>query len=339
MRATLSAILCFVAACSDASNGNSGDDVNEEVDAGGGDGGGSGSADAPDSPKVINTIFVIPFENKASTQIYGNTNDAPYINELIATKAAHATNFGDALPSLPSEPHYVWMEAGTNQFTDKTFTSDSDASNSNSTASTEHLVTKLTAAGIPWMSYQEGITSNTCPINSTGHYAAKHNPFVFFRDVVGSPPSETNTFCAAHHKSYADFPADLAAGLTGYVFITPDICNDMHGAFDCPSFLFDGANIRAGDTWLANELPRIIAYTEAHSDAVIFLTWDEGDATNLIPFMAIGNYVKPGYQSTVQYSHSSMLASVQKLLGVPMLTTVATSTDLSDMFVPGVVFH
>lgn len=291
------------------------------------------------APRVINTIFVIPFENKSSAQIYGNTADAPYLDMLVRTRAAHATKFRDALPSLPSEPHYVWMEAGTNQFTDKTFTSNDDASNSNSTASTDHLVTTLTAAGIPWMSYQQGITSNTCPIASSGYYVAKHNPFVFFQDVAGSPPSETNTLCAAHHKSYADFPADLAAGLTGYVFITPDVCNDMHGALDCPSSVLDGPNIKAGDTWLANELPRIIAYTEAHDDAVIFLTWDEGDATNLIPFIAVGTSIKPGYESTVEYSHSSLLATVQKLLGVPVLPTVTTSTDLSDLFVPEVVFY
>ena len=49
----------------------------------------------------------------------------------------------------------------------------------------------------------------------------------------------------------------------------------------------DAQNIKAGDTWLSTELPRIIAYTQQHHDAVIFLTWDEGDATNLIPFVLV----------------------------------------------------
>jgi len=327
-------LLGFVFACGGAGGGLGGDDGR------GDDAGGSADAsvDMPSPQKVIRTVFVIPFENKASTQIYGNTNDAPYINGLLASKAAHSTAFGDALPSLPSEPHYVWMEAGTNAFADKTFTGDSDASSSNSTASTEHLTTQLKTAGVPWWSYQEGITTNTCPISSTGHYAAKHNPMVFFRDVVGSPPSKTNADCAAHHKSYADFAGDLANGITGYVFITPDICHDMHGAFDCPSGIFDGANISAGDDWLAAELPRLIAYTEAHDDAVIFLTWDEGDSTNLIPFIAIGNYVKGGHTSTVAYSHSSLLKTTEELLGVPVLASVASANDFRDMFEAD-VFH
>ncbi len=294
----------------------------------------------PDGPPVnekqIRTIFVIPFENKANSQIYGNTSDAPFINGMLTETAAHATAFGDALPSLPSEPHYVWMEAGTNVFADKTFTSDSDASSGNSTNSTAHLVTQLMAANVPWMSYQEGIAANTCPIESTGRYAAKHNPFVFFQDVVGSPPSDTNPTCIAHHKPYTSFAGDLANGITGFVFITPDICNDMHGAFTCPSGLFDAQNIKAGDTWLSNELPRIIQYTKDHDDAVIFLTWDEGDSSNVIPFLAIGNLVKGGHTSTVTYSHSSLLKSIELLLGVPVLPSVNAANDLRDLFVDGV---
>ncbi len=290
-----------------------------------------------DVPKgVVQTIFVIPFENKANTQIYGNTTDAPFINGLLTATAAHATKFGDELPGLPSEPHYVWMEAGTNAFGDRTFTGDGDATGTNSTASPDHLVTQLTAAGVPWMAYQEGIADNTCPISSTGQYAAKHDPFVFFQDVVGSPPSNTNAGCSAHHKSYASFAGDLAAGVTGYIYITPNLCNDMHGAVNCPSGLGASSNIRAGDTWLSTELPRIMAYTQAHADAVIFLTWDEGDSSNVIPFLAIGQHVKGGMTSTVTYSHSSLLKSTEELLGVPVLAKVATANDFADMFEAGV---
>jgi hypothetical protein len=276
------------------------------------------------------TVFVIPFENKDATAIYGNTSDAPYINGLMATYA-HATAFGDALPSLPSEPHYVWMEAGTNAFSDRTFTNDNDASASNSTSNTAHLTTQLQAAGIPWMSYQEGIAANTCPISSTGHYAAKHDPFVFFQDVVGSPPSATNAGCIAHHKPYSSFATDLAAGMTGYVFITPDLCHDMHGDISCPSFITDGPNIKAGDTWLKTELPRLIEYTKTH-DAIVLLTWDEGNSSNLIPFIAIGKHVKAGYTSTMTFTHSSLLKSIEQYLGVPVLPSVTSANNFADMF-------
>jgi hypothetical protein len=320
------AIVCaLLGACGGGGSNTTGDDE-QIIDA---------SPDTVDAPeeKRPRTVFVIPFENKDSTAIYGNTSDAPYLNGLLA-QWPHATAFGDVLPSLPSEPHYVWMEAGTNAFTDRTFTGDGDASTSNSTSHTQHLSSQLTTAGIPWMSYQEGITAGTCPIESTGHYAAKHDPFVFFQDVVGSPPSDTNANCAAHHKPYSSFAADLAAGIEGYVFITPDICHDMHGDLTCPSFILDGPNIKAGDDWLKAELPRIIEYTKTH-DAIIFLTWDEGNSSNLLPFIAIGKTAKVGYASTVQYNHSSLLKSVEQYLGVPELPTVASATNLADMFEPG----
>jgi len=69
----------------------------------------------PLTSSVIKHVFVIAMENHAASSIYGNTTSAPYIQTLVASYG-HATNFIDKLPTLPSEPHYVWMEAGTNAF-------------------------------------------------------------------------------------------------------------------------------------------------------------------------------------------------------------------------------
>ncbi len=323
-------VLCLlVAACSSPGSGDTTGDANP-----GGDGQGSGS-DHPDaSTNEPRTVFVIPLENKPSAGIYGSAN-APYINGLIGTAnapgpAAYATKFGDELPNLDSEPHYIWMEAGTNVFGDASFTTDNNPSASNSTNSLEHLSAQLDAAQVPWMSYQEDMTEGTCPIGTVKEYAPKHDPFVFFQDVSGSPPSASNAKCIAHHKPYSKFAADLAAGMTGLVFITPNLCNDMHGDLLCPSMLGTAANIKAGDTWLSTELPRIIAYTQAHN-AVVFLVWDEGDGTNLIPFVALGQGIKAG-ASADTYTHSSLLKSIEKLLGVPVLASVSSANDFSTMF-------
>ncbi|HEY6034617.1 MAG TPA: alkaline phosphatase family protein [Kofleriaceae bacterium] len=295
----------------------------------GGDGGGSGVHDAGNGSNTIpadRTVFVLVFENESSSAIY-NSGSAPYINNTIKPESAWATMYTDELPSaIPSEPHYVWMEAGTNDFTDITFTSDADASANNSTASTAHLATQLTTAGLDWRSYQEGMTT-ACPIGSSGFYAAKHDPFVFFQDISGKPPSATNAGCGAHHKPYSAFAADLAAGtMPAYVFITPNLCNDMHGAIGCPS----GSDITRGDTWLSNELPRIVTYATAH-DSIIYVIWDEGSLTQTIPFFAIGNHVKKG-MATTAYSHSALLKSIEEQLGVPVLPTVSASPDFAAMF-------
>src|SRR6185503_1849700 len=106
--------LALLVACGGTGNPMNGGDDDPPIDSstGGHDDAAIDPIDAAVVPQP-RTVFLIPFENKSSAAIYGNTADAPYINGLLAT-AARATNFGDALPSLPSEPHYVWMEAGTN---------------------------------------------------------------------------------------------------------------------------------------------------------------------------------------------------------------------------------
>src|SRR5690242_18938326 len=149
-----------------------------------------------DSPPgaSLRTIVVIPMEHEPSSAIYGVTTYTPYINGQM-TQAAHTTKFGDELPALPSEPHYVCMEGGTNVFSGRTFTTDNNPSSSNSTSSKEHLVTQLETKGLSWMSYQEDITDGTCPTGGVGEYAPKHDPMVFYQDVVGSPPSSSNAHC------------------------------------------------------------------------------------------------------------------------------------------------
>lgn len=286
----------------------------------------------------IKHVFVITMENEAAAAIYGSSS-APYINGQLLPSSARANAFADPLPdSIPSEPHYVWMEAGTNHFSDATFTTDADPSASNSTASTAHLATQMDTASPPvsWLSYQEGLNASTgaCPVHSSGFYVAKHDPYVFFQDVAGNPPSATSALCAAHHRAYtpAALAQDLQAGAVAqYNFITPNVCNDMHGATGCPG----SDDIRSGDDWLAAALPPLIAYANAN-DGVIFIAWDEpvGGST-LIPFIAIGPQVKPGYASSVRFTHSSLTKTVEEIFGLPILPTVSSANDLSDLFQPG----
>jgi hypothetical protein len=288
--------------------------------------------EATTAPQII---FVIAMENHDANEIYGDAVDAPYINNTLIPAYAHSTNFNNELPiSYLSEPHYVWMEAGTNQFSDATFTTDSDPSKSNSTASTAHLATQIDNAGtgISWMSYQQGITSTTgaCPITSSGQYAAKHDPFIFFKDIVGTTPSKTNSLCESHHKDLTKLTTDLAnKEVATYNFITPNLCNDMHGNTGCAS-----NTIAAGDQWLAANLPALITYVN-NNNGVIFLLWDQGDQTTQMSFLAIGPHVKTGYASSVNLTHSSILKSVEEILNLPILSTVSKANDLSDLFVSG----
>jgi len=56
--------------------------------------------------------------------------------------------------------------------------------------------------------------------------------------------------------------------LSDYVFITPNVCNDMHDDAKCPTP--KPHHITAGDNWLSKELPRIIDWATKNA-GVIFI--------------------------------------------------------------------
>lgn len=317
-------LISAVTGCGGVGPGGAGPDGGARAAAG-------GAAGLPAA--VAPHVFVVTMENQDADKIYGNTTDAPYINGTLMPRYARATAFSDVLPQLPSEPHYIWMEAGTNVFSDHTFTTDDQPSATNSTNSGEHLVAQIAVAnGLDWRSYQEGITdaTGTCPIASGGFYRPRHDPFIFFRDVAGSPPAKTDPDCAAHHRDLAALAGDLARGdVAGYSFITPNLCHDMHGASGCPS----SNRTRGGDDWLAANLPALIDFVQAHG-GVVFVTWEEGNASATLPFFAVGPNVKPGYAGGVPYTHSSLLKTVEEILGLPLLPAVAGKdvNDLADLF-------
>jgi len=292
------------------------------------------------SAAKIKHVFVIAMENTDAEVTYKSVPGKDYIADLIAAYA-HADDFVDELQDkkdkvhgldVPSEPHYIYMEAGTNAFSDHKFTTDSSPSATNSTKSTDHLVTQLTKKGLSWRTYQEvqvTISAGSCLIHSLGHYAPKHNPFIFFQDISGSPPQKSTDVCKAHIRPYSAFATDLANNdMADYVFITSDLCHDMHDR--CGNI---GRNA-AGNLWLKVEMPRLIAWAKAH-DGVIFLTWDEGSATGKMPFLAIGAHVKPHYAGAILYDHGSMLLSIERIFDLHPLPAVKGKNDLADLFESG----
>jgi hypothetical protein len=153
----------------------------------------------------IKTVFIIVFENHNWTTI--TPSAAPYINNTLLPMGARATQYFNPPASHPSEPNYIWLEAGGNLG----LTTDNNASAANSSATSDHLAAYLNTAGISWKSYQENVTGSTCPIASLGLYAAKHNPFVFFQDITDNIDPHSAT-CVAHNRPYTEFAADLQSG-------------------------------------------------------------------------------------------------------------------------------
>lgn len=274
---------------------------------------------------ALKTIFVIVLENKAWFQIEGSAS-APYINGTLLPQFAHATDYrnGGLGHSLPA---YIELEAG-----DPLGISQNYTPGELQLAGTCHLATWLEAAGLTWKAYQEGITGTECPIHDDGRYAVRHDPFVYFTDVSGSPPAVTSARCIEHVRPYAELAPDLQAGTVArYNFITPDLCHSGHdscGPMNDP--------IRQEDDWLAAEIPKIQASRAWQEGGVILVTWDEADAGDPpIGLIAVSPLAKPGYAGTTPYSsHATTVRTTQEILGLrPFLRRAETAQGLSDLFV------
>ena len=198
-------------ACGSSSNNNPSDG-----NPNGGDGGsGSGQHDAGNGSNTIpsdRTVFVIVMENESSSAIY-NSAAAPYINATIKPESAWATMFIDELPSRGTERAALRVDGSRDERTSATYTFTERRRRERHQRDDEHAPPRDPAQDrrprVAQLSRRHA--GAACPISSSGFYAAKHDPFVFFTDVSGSPPSATNTYCAAHHKAYTAFAADLAA--------------------------------------------------------------------------------------------------------------------------------
>jgi phospholipase C len=223
----------------------------------------------------------------------------------------------------PSLPNYIWMEAGSNLGI-----GDDGGPSMNHQSTTNHLVTLLQAAGISWKSYQEDISGISCPLESTGKYAPKHNPMVYFDDVTSSA-----TNCVEHIRPYPELARDLEVDtVPAYSFITPNLCNDMHDSSGCAT----SDSIGNGDTWLAREVPKILGSAAFKRDGALFITFDEGESGSDGPIgmIVLSRSAKgSGYSNTIRYTHSSLLRTVQHIFNVtPLLGDAANAPDLGDLF-------
>jgi phospholipase C len=228
----------------------------------------------------------------------------------------------------PSEPNYLWLEAGTNFSVQN-----DDDPYLNHQNTTNHLVTLLNNAGISWKAYDEDISGTNVPLQSFGNYVARHNPFVYFDDVTGTN-DPNNAYAIAHIRPFTELAGDLAANnIASYNFITPNVCDDMHDA--CAPLT---NALLQGDNWLSNNLPLILTSRAFQDNGAIFITWDESETPGLNPLgmIVLSPWAKGGgYFNQVAYNHSSTLRTVQDIFGITnYLGDAVNATNLSDLFWP-----
>jgi hypothetical protein len=284
----------------------------------------------PPAPLIVTagsrntTVFMILMENHNWSDIKNNPS-ASYINNSLLPMASYAEQYYNPPGIHPSEPNYLWLEAGTN------FGIYNDADPyANHQSSTKHLVTLLNNAHISWKSYQENISGTACPLTGNSLYAPKHNPMAFFDDTTNSN-DPNSPYCIAHVRPYTELAPDLQQHTQArYNFIAPNQCDDMHNT--CAPI---NDSVKQGDTWLAQNLPAILNSAAYKNGGIVFITWDEGEGGDgPIGMIVLSPDAKGGgYSNTIHYTHSSTLRTLEEIFGVtPLLGDAAHAADLRDLF-------
>ncbi len=248
---------------------------------------------------AIEHIFIIMDENQPASYVIGNPQ-APYINSLIK-QSALATNYSGV--THPSLPNYLALTSGS---TDG-ITTDCNPPSAGCIVNVKNIADLVAGSGRSWKEYAESMPSSCYQFNA-GNYATKHNPFVYYSDIVNN-----RQLCAAHVVPYSQLAIDLKSVSTtpNFAFITPNLCNDMHNC-----------GLSAGDSWLAANVPAILnspAFTSSRS--LLVITWDEGNASNNnVATIFTGNAAKSGFQTNQAFNHYSLLHTIEQLWGLPSLT-------------------
>jgi hypothetical protein len=262
---------------------------------------------------TIQHVFVVVMENHSYNEVW-NTSSSPYITSLGNTYA-RATNYHASIH--PSLPNYLQLYGGSNYG----ITTDCNPSTS-CHSSAVNLADNLEAKGLTWKGYMESMPS-PCFLTTSGNYAPKHNPFVYFDDIRNNAAR-----CTSRVVPYTNLAADLASAATtpNFAFITPNLCNDMH---DC--------SVTTGDNWLKSNLPGILNSPACTVDkCLLILTWDEDDGSqsNQVLTIFAGSAAKTGgVTSAVSYSHYSTLRTVENIFGLPTQTSNdASASPMTDLF-------
>jgi phosphatidylinositol-3-phosphatase len=255
------------------------------------------------------------------------------------------------------------------------------------------IADQLVHAGLSWKSYQEGLPlsgadgvnysngtasnltdfSKLAPLTSASvvqAYAAKHNPFVYFKNVQEEMQRDNSLENIVGFDGPKGLYSDLASGdVPSLSFIAPSQCNDQHGRGNGDAFCaFDfGANtsgltfgtqvglnpglILQGDVTIERLVNSIKASRVWHEGRnAIVIVWDENDysgistaPTGLFPPQNQNKVVLTvetnrdrdgGVQSGNYYNSFSLLRSLESGFGLPCLNHACDPgvAAMSDLF-------
>lgn len=243
-------------------------------------------------------VVVIVLENREYDEVAANPA-APFLNQLAA-RGALATNYHAV--THPSLPNYLALLGGS------TFGIGDDCTECEATG--DNLALQLSRAGISWRAYMGGLPFPCFPGATSGAYAKRHNPFMYFPSIAEDPGR------CARVVPQTRLDADLRRGsLAAFSWLSPDLCDDGH---DC--------GIATADQKLASLVPRITRRLGPHG--LLVVSFDEGTSDagccgdpggGRVFTVLAGPDVRHGVRLRAAYDHYSLLAGLEDAFGLPRL--------------------
>jgi hypothetical protein len=312
-------------------------------------------------------VFVVNLENKGYDETWGPGSKAPYLATTLRSQGVLLNQYYGTAHN--SQPNYAAQISG--QGPNEQMQADCQIYSSFAGAGTVPpgqavgngcvfpasvltIADQLLARGLSWKGYMEDMgtpcrhpaldTADTTQKATVGdQYAARHNPFVYFSSLTGSPA------CAAGDVDLSELPKDLASVATtpSLSYITPDLCNDGH---DAPCVDGRPGGLTTANEWLKRWIPTIVSSPAFTRDGILVITFDESDGPQSdasaccgegpgpnsplpgisgmgggrVGALVISRFVRPDTWSTTPYNHYSLLASIEDLFGLPKLGYAAS---------------
>ena len=247
-------------------------------------------------------IAVIVMENEEYGDIVGS-RQTPFLNALARHYALAEGMYAITHPSLPN---YLALTGGS------TFGIDSDCTDCRVPAAS--LADQLAASRVSWRAYMEDLPRPCYTGAGAGEYAKKHDPFLYYTPVTRRPSQ------CAHVVPLTELAgAERTGSLPRFLWITPNLCHDMH---DCSPL--------QGDAFLSRLVPPLL--TALGRRGLLFITWDEGTTDDGCCRLASGGHIativagggaRAGARMRGPSDQYSILQAIEDLLGLPRLRGAA----------------
>jgi hypothetical protein len=314
-------------------------------------------------PHQVRHIFVINLENKGYDETFGPKSPAPYLSHTLRAKGQLLTQyFGVAHNSLANYIAQISGQ-GANPQTQGDCQLYSDFVQAGTVAPQQAVGTgcvypakvrtvadQLHSKGLTWRGYMEDMGTpcwhppanaedDTQQAKAGDQYAARHNPFVYFKSLTGTSQCKANDVDLSHLRT------DLAKTSTtrNLTYITPNLCNDAH---DSPCVDGRPGGLVTADRWLRTWVPRILASPAFKKDGLLVVTFDEADTSaangadaccgeqpgpnSPLPgifgpgggrtgTVLVSPFIKPGTWNDTGYNHYSLLRTIENNFGLAPL--------------------